>query len=153
MKLVCSSALLCTLVCAVSKRKKSTSYVIRVWDLCSHLAGQNNAFVLKVLTITQAGGKALIYSPALFLTLIFFHRSHNHRMAWVGRGLKGTVVPAPLVWAGTLCCSNSIQPGLKDFRGWDIHSFSGYIIYIYIYISIYRYRYIDISTAKQKSNT
>jgi len=53
----------------------------------------------------------------------------NHRMVWVGRDLKGHLVPTPLTWAGTSSTrpvsQSSIQPGLEHRQGGGSHSFSG----------------------------
>lgn len=35
------------------------------------------------------------------------HYSLNHRIAWVGRDVQDPLLPAPLAWAGMMCCAHS----------------------------------------------
>jgi len=43
----------------------------------------------------------------------------NHRMVWVGRDLKGHLVPLPLSWAGTPSTfpQSPVQPSLEHLQG------------------------------------
>lgn len=51
----------------------------------------------------------------------------NHRMVWVGMGLKDPLVPAPLPWAETFLSAQGgqgpVQPDLEHLQGWGSHSF------------------------------
>jgi len=53
----------------------------------------------------------------------------DHRVGWVGRGLKDHPVPTSLPWAGLLStgsgCPGPIQPHLEHLQGWGTQSFPG----------------------------
>jgi len=67
----------------------------------------------------------------------------NHRMAWIGRDLKGHQAPTPLPWAGPPTSISNTRPGwagphptrpwYQAYQAQSIHSFSGRMLWIILF--------------------
>jgi len=89
------------------------------------------------LSITYSALHGQLYSPN---TTFLLPHSKNYRMVWVGKDLKDDPIP----WHGKGChppaqaAQGSIQPGLEQLQGWDVHSFSGQPVPVNRYITGWR---------------